>query len=47
MPYGVVAYFSPMRPKKPRVVMYWINTYGREASACVWEIPGTNHEDFE
>jgi hypothetical protein len=30
---------------RPVVVMYWLAN-GNEASACVWEVPGTNNEDF-
>jgi hypothetical protein len=40
----MVAVFYPPAPQ-PIVVMYW-TIDGSEISACVWEVPGTNREDY-
>lgn len=42
---SVIACFRPAAAPCTIVVMYWL-TDGNEASACVWEVPGTNNEDF-
>lgn len=41
-PFGITAHF---REPMVCVVLYWIND-GNEASACEWELPGTNQEDY-
>jgi hypothetical protein len=43
--YSVIACFRPQVPPRTIVVMYWL-TDGNEASACVWEVPGTNTEEY-
>jgi len=42
---SVIACFRPQVPPRTIVVMYWL-TDGNEASACVWEVPGTNTEEY-
>ena len=45
MAWSVVACFRPQMPPRTIVVMYWL-TDGNEASARVWEVPGTNTEEY-